>query len=275
MTKLDGRSLSENILKELAKKISQLKVPPKLGIVLVGNDPASQLYVRLKEKAAGKIGIAIEKILLPESSSTEEVIAGVNYFNAQADTHGILIQLPLPAQINERAVISAMQPNKDADGFHPKNLQAFIQGKSAIIPGLAAGIMKLIELSGKDFTGYKATLLANSDEFAEPLVKMLGEKNVQSCILKKPEPSILRASDIIIVALGQPGIIKAEHVKNGAIVIDVGTTKVGGKLTGDVDKEVTKQQVYLTPVPGGVGPMTVAMLLWNVYLLAQAKKLAS
>jgi methylenetetrahydrofolate dehydrogenase (NADP+)/methenyltetrahydrofolate cyclohydrolase len=166
-----------------------------------------------------------------------------------------------------------MDPRKDADGFHPTNLQAFLNGEPATTPGVAAGIMKLIELSGQPLQGKTATLVVNSMEFAEPLIKLLSESGVATTITREPDTG-LTTSDIIVIAVGKPGILKSSHVKDGAIVIDVGTTKVAGHVVGDADPELKARDIYLTPVPGGVGPMTVAMLLWNVYELHPKKLLA-
>ena len=267
---LNGRALALNLRAELKNKVTQLTITPRLGVILVGDDPASHLYVSLKERAAREVGIAVEKILMPKNSTTEQVIEQVQKFNQRPNIHGILVQLPLPDQINEHEVIAAMDPTKDADGFHPQNLKKLTRNKPAIIPGVSSGIVKLIELSGQALKDKRACLIVNSDEFAKPLTKLLENAGVKVDVKHSAEPAELGEADIIVVAIGQPGVIKGEFVKDGSIIIDVGTTKVGEKVMGDVDAtSLSGRHVYLTPVPGGVGPMTVAMLLWNMYTLAK------
>lgn len=267
---LNGRELAANLLTELKNKITQLSITPKLGVILVGNDQASHLYVSLKEQAAKKAGIDVEKILLPESITEPQLIDKIKIFNDRPDIHGILIQLPLPSHINEHEVILSMNSEKDADGFHPQNLADLENNQATITPGATAGIIKLIELSGQPITNKQAYLIVNSDEFAQPLKKLLQDKGALISVSRLPEPNKLKQADIVIVALGKPNIIKSEFIKDGAILIDVGTTKINGKIVGDIEAlGFANRQVYLTPVPGGVGPMTVVMLLWNVYSLAR------
>ena len=269
-TILNGRDLAASLRAELKNKVAELNLTPRLGVILVGDDPASHLYVALKEKAAKEVGIGVEKILLSNSAAKEDIIAKVEFFNNRPDIHGILIQLPLPPQLNEHEIISAMNPEKDADGFHPHNLTNLQNNQTAVIPGVTAGIIKLIELSGQTLAQKQACLIVNSDEFALPLKKLLQDRVAKVNIIHTPEPKDLQVADIVVVALGQPQIIKGEFIKDGAVLIDVGTTKVNGKVMGDVDAaSLANRDVYLTPVPGGVGPMTVIMLLWNVYHLAR------
>jgi len=269
-TILNGRDLAASLRAELKNKVAELNLTPRLGVILVGDDPASHLYVALKEKAAKEVGIGVEKILLSNSAAKEDIIAKVEFFNNRPDIHGILIQLPLPPQLNEHEIISAMNPEKDADGFHPHNLTNLQNNQTAVIPGVTAGIIKLIELSGQTLAQKQACLIVNSDEFALPLKKLLQDRVAKVNIIHTPEPKDLQVADIVVVALGQPQIIKGEFIKDGAVLIDVGTTKVNGKVMGDVDAtSLANRDVYLTPVPGGVGPMTVVMLLWNVYHLAR------
>ena len=269
-TILNGRDLAASLRAKLKNKVAELNLTPRLGVILVGDDPASHLYVALKEKAAKEVGIGVEKILLSNSAAKEDIIAKVEFFNNRPDIHGILIQLPLPPQLNEHEIISAMNPEKDADGFHPHNLTNLQNNQTAVIPGVTAGIIKLIELSGQTLAQKQACLIVNSDEFALPLKKLLQDRVAKVNIIHTPEPKDLQVADIVVVALGQPQIIKGEFIKDGAVLIDVGTTKVNGKVMGDVDAtSLANRDVYLTPVPGGVGPMTVVMLLWNVYHLAR------
>lgn len=267
---LKGRELAASLRQELKRKVAELPFTPHLGVVLVGDDPASQLYVSLKEQAATEVGIAVEKVLLPAVSTAAEVKAVIERFNQQTDIHGILLQLPLPQQLDEHEVVGAMDPNKDADGFHPENLRRFQQGELAITPGVSEGIMRLIDLANQALTGRSAMLVVNSQEFARPLEKLLRDRGVHTTVTSTVNPNELRQADIIVVAVGQPGIITSACLKDGAIVIDVGTTKLQDRVVGDVEStSLVDRPIYLTPVPGGVGPMTVVMLLWNVYRLAQ------
>ncbi len=271
---LNGRDLALSLRRELKQKITELNFKPQLGVILIGNDPASHLYVSLKEQAAAETGIEIKKILLPPTCPIKEIIEQVQNFNKNPKIHGILVQLPLPKNINENSIINAIDPAKDADGFHPQNLTRFLNDQPAITPGVSAGIIKLIDLAGKNLSGKKAVLLVNSYEFAAPLKKLLTDKKVVVSINHQINPPQLQLADIIVVALGKPNIITGNLIKDGAIIIDVGITKVANKVKGDVKADdFNNRHVYLTPVPGGVGPMTVAMLLWNVYWLARTHSL--
>lgn len=272
-TLLDGRTLAASVRRELKPKVAALGTTPRLGVVLVGNDPASHLYVNLKERAAAEVGIAVEKALFPSNTAAAAVVAKLVEFNTRHDVHAILVQLPLPPGLNEHEAIAAMDSKKDADGFHPQNLSRFLRGESAVTPGVAEGIVRLIDLAGQSTRGMTASLVVNSQEFAQPLAKLLHDRGIDVTTATKVNTAALRAADIIVVAIGRPGTIHSDYVKDGAIVIDVGTTQVGHQLLGDVAAdEFNERPIYLTPVPGGVGPMTVAMLLWNVYRLAQAQR---
>lgn len=276
---LNGRALAEQLLQELKLKITTLDFTPCLGVILVGDDPASHLYVSLKEKAAAEVGISVNKILLPATATLSQVTEAVKTFNENPKVQGILVQLPLPAPLPEQAVINLIDPNKDADGFHPLNLKKLSSGQPSIIPGLSEGIVKLINLTGVVLKNKTALILANSEEFSQPLAQLLRQLGLTIKTASQPETADLLKADVIVVALGQPEVITGQMVKNGAILIDVGTTKVNDQIKGDIKADdFTNREVYLTPVPGGVGPMTVAMLLWNVYHLAtdkQAKRSAS
>ena len=273
ITLLNGKTLAAELRQELKTKVALLPTTPKLGVILVGDDPASHLYVGLKQKAAAEVGIKIERVDFPNNTPAELIKNKLSEWNTRADIHGILIQFPLPPHLNEHEIVAEMSPIKDADGFHPENIKEFLSGAGGVTPGVSAGIMKLIDLAKQNLVGKTAVLLANSAEFAQPLVKLLQDRKVTTRVINTPETEILIKSDIIITALGQPHIITGDMIKDGAIVIDVGTTKVGNVVQGDVDaNSLQSRNVYLTPVPGGVGPMTVVMLLWNVYRLAAGTK---
>lgn len=270
---INGKEIADKLLADLKNEINQSSVQPGLGVILVGDDKASHLYVNLKAKAAELVGIKFEKYLLPEDTPEVEVINIINKLNSRPDIHGILVQLPLPEKFNEAKIISAINPNKDADGFHPTNIADFLTDQSPIVPGLANGIIKLIKSTEIDLTDKKVCLVANSKEFSLPIKHLLEKEGLKVEINLQQKPININEADIIIVAVGQPNFIKSQDIKEGAIIIDVGTNKIDNKLVGDVEADsLVNRLVYLTPVPGGVGPMTVAMLLWNVWELYKLNK---
>ena len=267
MTILDGKSYASTIRTKIKDRINTLQTKPGLAILLVGDDPASHIYVNLKQKACEEVGIHFEKCEYTANVSESELIKKITELNNRDDIHGILVQLPLPTQ-NANHVIAAIDPRKDVDGFHPKNLEALRANKPALAPAVVLGILKLIDkaVQGRERSGLHATIIS-SDFFAEPLQILLREQQISSDIVRPSDPLFIQKTteaDILIVALGKPNLIHADMIKHGAILIDVGTTKVDGKLVGDIDRaSVESRAGALTPVPGGVGPMTVAMLLLN------------
>lgn len=266
---LSGRELAREVRNELAQLIPKLPRRPVLGVVLVGSDPASHLYVKLKTEAANEVGISVELQELADTATTQDVIRRVESFNQREDVNGILIQLPLPPQVDAAQVIVAMRPDKDADGFHPVNLAALQQGERNLVPGVSQGIMRLIHEAHIPLKDKRAYLLVNSQEFALPLEQLLTDEGVVCERSREIDGELLGRADIVVSALGKPHCVPGRLLKDGAIIIDVGTTKVGSHVVGDVDvTSLADRTVYLTPVPGGVGPMTVAMLLMNVYRLA-------
>ncbi len=266
---LSGRELAREVRSELAQLIRGLPKRPVLGVVLVGSDPASHLYVKLKTEAADEVGIVVELRELPDSATTHDIMRRVEEFNRREDVNGILIQLPLPPQADAAQIIAAMDPGKDADGFHPANLAALGRNERGIVPGVSQGIMRLIREAGVPLKGKHALLMVNSQEFALPLEQLLADEGVVCERSHDAAEKKLRHADIVVSALGKPHSVPGNMLKDGAIAIDVGTTKVGSHVLGDIDPTgLTDRPVYLTPVPGGVGPMTVAMLLMNVYRLA-------
>lgn len=265
---INGRALAADIRRELKANITAAGFKPTLGVILVGNDPASHLYVSLKERAAHEVGVTVEKAIFPADTKQQDLLEKINNFNERTDIDAVLVQLPLPQGIDENTVINTIRPDKDADGFHRQNLSLLNSDKSFIIPGLSLGIVRLIESTGLPLNGKNAVLIVNSDEFARPTAELLRQRGLTVDISQQPDSKTSQA-DVIVVAVGKPNTIHSEHVKNGAVVIDVGTTKTGDRVVGDVAQdEFMGREIYLTPVPGGVGPMTVAMLLRNVYQLA-------
>lgn len=265
---LDGKTYASTIRAKIKERICALETKPGLAILLVGDDPASHIYVNLKQKACEEAGIHFEKVLYSADVSEKELIEKIKELNLQPNINGILVQIPLPNQDADR-VIAAIDPIKDVDGFHPQNLKALKEGKPALAPAVALGILKLIDkaLENKTRAGLHAVIVS-SDFFAAPLEVLLREQQISSEVVH-PDDALFKEktseADILIVALGKPNLIHGSLIKSGAILIDVGTTKVDGKLVGDIDRASVEEIAgALSPVPGGVGPMTVAMLLLNV-----------
>lgn len=263
---IDGKRLAETIRAEVKQRIESAQTRPGLAVILVGSDPASHTYVGIKEKACAEVGINSEKYLYFASEPEEKLIAKIKELNAREDIHGILIQLPLPEQ-DEDKVIAAIDPAKDVDGFHPENIARLDNGNPLMVSPVALGVMKMIESAGRPIAGLKVVIVA-SELFAHPIVKLLEDQDVEAKIIRAADPELAektKTADILISAVGKPGLITGEMIREGAIVIDIGTTKVDGRIQGDVDFESAEQVAgWITPVPGGVGPMTVAYLLINV-----------
>lgn len=275
--RIDGRSLAAAIRRTLPPRIAKLPRQPGLAVILVGNDPASELYVRLKQRAAGLIGVLFQLERYPATVSTATILKKIDEWNANPQVDALLIQLPLPTRLNENVIIERLDPNKDVDGFHPVNTARYLNGERTYPPGLVEGIRQLIQSTGRRLAGLSATIVARPSVFTQCLEHALGTIKVKTEIVPadgKHHNATLNA-DILVVAAGRPGLIKGEDVKPDAIVIDVGiNTLPNGKIVGDVDvKSVQPVASWLTPVPGGVGPMTIAMLLENVVRLAERNEL--
>jgi methylenetetrahydrofolate dehydrogenase (NADP+)/methenyltetrahydrofolate cyclohydrolase len=268
---IDGKKIAGQIRDEIKKEIADLKITPGLAAILVGADPASHLYVNLKERACAEVGIHFEKYLFFATEPEEKIIKKIQELNHNPDIHGILVQIPLPSHFDENKIIATIDPQKDADGFHPENIKKLLAGKPAIVPPVIAGILKLIESTGIEMQNKKITILTNSEIFAKPLEKILKNNQITAAITPADPAPFTRDADIVITALGRPKFLTGEMIKDGAVLIDVGTTRLeDGTTVGDVDFESVKEKAsWLTPVPGGVGPMTVAMLLKNVLELAK------
>lgn len=255
-------------MEPLKQKVKSLGGTPGLAVILIGDDPASHVYVGLKEEAAKKVGVYFEKHLLPASARQQEVIELLRTLSTKEGIHGIIIQFPLPKGLDKASVMNAIAPEKDVDGFRPDNIEALLAGRPIIIPGLPAGIVQLIDSTGEELEGKRTMVIARSSVFSKPLGYLLERKGIL-VEAYPPEERVLKykiaKADILIVAVGKPRLITGEMVKEGVIVIDVGYNRVNGKPVGDVDFEsVSEKAAWITPVPGGVGPMTVAMLLYNV-----------
>ena len=269
---IDGKKIAAEIRGEIKKEIAELGIVPGLAVILVGADPASHLYVGLKEKAAAEVGIHFEKYLFFATEPEEKIIAKIKGLNARPDIQGIVVQLPLPQGYNENKIVAAIDPKKDADGFHPANIEKLLRDEPTIIPPVISVILKLVEATGEEVANKKIAILANSETFVRPLQKILEKDNrVAYAIAPENPAAITHDADIVVTALGRPKIITADAIKPGAILIDVGTTRMDdGKTVGDIDFETAKDVAgWITPVPGGVGPMTVAELLQNVLELSK------
>jgi methylenetetrahydrofolate dehydrogenase (NADP+)/methenyltetrahydrofolate cyclohydrolase len=275
MQKIDGRAIAAAIRQELKTEIENAGLHPKLAVLLAGEDPASHLYVSLKEKAAAEVGILTEGRKLPATSTTEKLISIIQSWNMDPEIDGVLVQIPLPPGIDENAVIAALDPAKDADGFHPANVQSLFEGKGVIIPPVHEGILRLIGATETRLNGARAVIIANSDEFAKPLAHLLRKAGalVQICKPDELDRETLARAEIVVIAVGRAGFIKRGMVSPGVCLIDVGTNRVNDKVVGDVDAESLKDLPgWLSPVPGGVGPMTIAMLLKNVLHISKLRR---
>lgn len=262
---LNGRAISGRIRDKVKIMVNQSPIKPGMAAILVGEDPASHLYVSLKENASKEAGIHFEKILFPSETAPAILIEQIHSLNARADIHGILVQLPLPNHQNPDAVIAAIDPNKDIDGFHPESLRRLEMGEPGLVSPVALGVMKILEESHEHPS---RAIIISSPIFARPLVALLKERGIESEVVDATDPELMhktKIADLLIVAAGRPQLVKEAMIRPGAIVIDVGTTKVNERLVGDVDYESASRVAgAITPVPGGVGPVTVSMLLLNV-----------
>lgn len=276
-TIISGKQISEEIRKGIALEVKQLSkqnVRPGLAVVLVGDDPASHVYVRNKEKACQDLGFYSEVHRLSAESSQEEVLALVDKLNAQGSIHGILVQLPLPKHIHEKAVIDAIAVEKDVDGFHPVNVGNLVIGDDSLLPCTPAGVIEMIKRTGIEIAGKHAVVIGRSNIVGKPVSLLLQRENatVTMCHSRTGNMAeIARQADILVVAIGRANMIDASYVKPGAVVIDVGMNRLeNGKLAGDVDFESVKEvSGPITPVPGGVGPMTITMLMQNTLIAAK------
>lgn len=267
-TLLDGKKLSQKICATLKSKIEKLKnKKPGLAVVLVGDNPASQIYVAKKEKIARELGFYSEVHRLPASAQEKEILSIIQHLNDSSKIHGILVQLPLPAHIQTQIILNAVSPLKDVDGFHPLNLGRLFMGDPLFTPCTPQGVMELLKEYHIELSGKSAVIVGRSLIVGKPLAHLLLSQNatVTICHSKtKNLEEVCQKADILISAMGKPHFIKNSFVKEGAVVVDVGINRLNKKIVGDVDFEsVQKKASFITPVPGGVGPMTIAILLQN------------
>lgn len=276
---LDGKAISLKVKESVKVRAYELKkfgVEPTLAVVLVGEDKASQTYVRAKEKACNEYGIKSVAHRLSENTTQNELLALINVLNLDDSIHGILVQLPLPKHIDTNVVLAAIDPRKDVDGFHAVNVGKLVSGLDGFVPCTPLGVMEILKEYGIEVAGLNAVVIGRSNIVGKPMANLLLNASATVTVTHsktKNLKEICKNADLIVAAIGKPFFLKADMVKDGAVVVDVGINRLDdGRLVGDVDfDEVAPKCSYITPVPGGVGPMTIAMLLNNTILAAQAK----
>jgi methylenetetrahydrofolate dehydrogenase (NADP+)/methenyltetrahydrofolate cyclohydrolase len=275
---LDGKAAAEKIREEVKAGVAALKakygVTPGLTVIIVGDDPASKVYVDNKHKTCRELGIASQVVRLAADTAEEELVAHIDRLNADPAVHGILVQLPLPGHIDTDKVLDRIRPDKDVDGFHPVNVGNLALGREALVPCTPHGVMKLLAMEGIATEGKRAVVVGRSNIVGKPMASLLlaGNATVTVCHSRTRDlAAVCREADILVAAIGKAGFVTADMVKPGAVVIDVGINRVEGRLIGDVDFAAVKEIAgAITPVPGGVGPLTIAMLMDNT--LKAAKK---
>ena len=274
---IDGKAMASQVeaeVKAAVQKLAAKGVVPGLAAVLVGANPASQMYVRLKHSACARVGIRSENVQLPDDIQEEQLLAKIEELNRRADIHGIMLELPLPKHLDPRKAMMTIAPEKDVDGFHPVNMGALLLGAEKLVPCTPRGIIYALERLGVKLEGADAVIVGHSNVVGKPLAAMMLNRNatVQVChVYTKNLAEHTRRGDILVVAAGVPGLIKADMVKPRAYVFDVGINRVGDRTVGDVDFDAVKDVASaITPVPGGVGPLTVSMLLSQVVQATEA-----
>ena len=271
---INGKEISAAIREEIKAEVQGMSVRPGLAVVLVGDDPASAVYVRNKSKACAEVGIYSEVYRLPEETGREQLLGLIEQLNQSPLIHGILVQLPLPKHLDPEEVIMAIDPAKDVDAFHPVNVGKIMIGNYDFLPCTPAGVMELLHRSGIEVSGKECVVIGRSNIVGKPQAMLLLHENatVTVCHSKTRNlPSVCRRADILVSAVGKPKFVTADMVKDGAVIIDVGMNRdENGRLCGDADFENVKDKTsYITPVPGGVGPMTITMLLYNTFTAAK------
>lgn len=276
---LNGKELAAKKREQMKEKVQQLaaqNITPGLAVILIGENPASQTYVRAKQKACANVGIYSKLIERPDHTSEEELLKEIDQLNQDPAIDGILVQLPLPSHISEQAVIERISPDKDVDGFHPINIGKMMTGEDTFLPCTPYGVVEMLKEAELPLEGKHVVVVGRSNIVGKPVGQLLLNEHatVTYCHSRtKDMRALTTQADILIVAVGRPKFIKADDVKEGSVVVDVGINRVDGKLCGDVDFEEVKEKAsYITPVPGGVGPMTITMLLENTIQSAQTRK---
>ena len=279
MIKLDGTKIAADIQADLTVQVDQLReqgIVPGLAVIIVGEDPASKVYVGRKEKMAETMGIRSVRYALPATATEKEVLTLIEKLNQDPVIDGILIQLPLPEQIREQKVLHAVDPKKEVDCFHPENIGKMLLGQDGLLPCTPHGIIRLLKAYNIPISGKNAVIIGRSNIVGKPLAQLLINENATVTLAHSRSRHLnyfTRNADMLFVAIGRPNYIKAHMVKKDAVVVDVGINRLEGKLVGDVDYEsVSRIAGYLTPVPGGVGPMTIIMLMYNTIKACQTRR---
>ena len=283
--RLDGKACAASVEEELHERIAACTsagIHPHLAVVIVGDDPASHVYVNSKVKACQRLGIKSTHIELPSTASEDELRAVIHRLNDDAELHGILVQSPLPSHMDEEALTDLINPRKDVDGFHPENLGRLVQGRlDGMLPCTPSGVMRMLQWAGMDLTGKSAVVLGRSRIVGNPQALLLGAKGADATVTvvhsrTQNAQAICAQADVVVAAIGRPEMVRTDWIKDGAVVIDVGINRVedgtrerGWRLAGDVHPEVAEKASWLSPVPGGVGPMTIAMLMENTVRAAE------
>ena len=273
---LDGKVMSEGLRKEIAERVEKLKekgITPGLAVILVGNDPASEIYVRNKGNGCAETGMYSRTLQMPEETTQEELEAAIEKLNEDAAIHGILVQLPLPKHLDEQKALAKILPEKDVDGFHLINAGHMMTGTEGVIACTPRGALYMIKSTGKDLNGLEAVVIGRSNIVGKPMAMLLMRENCTVTVCHSRTKNLAdhtRRADILVAAVGKAGFVTADMVKPGAIVIDVGINRVDGKVKGDVDFDAVREVAgWITPVPGGVGRMTITMLLANTVEAAE------
>lgn len=276
MILMDGKALAVKLKSQVREEAEKLPRRPGLAVILVGNDSASRVYVNGKKKDCEECGFYSEEYALQEKTSQHELLALVKELNERENIDGILVQLPLPAHLEQEEILKTIDPRKDVDCFHPENVGAMFVGAAGFLPCTPAGVMALLDEYGIDPAGKRAVVLGRSNIVGKPMAMLLLGRNATVTVCHSQTPNLAelcRQADILVSAVGKAGIVSADMVKEGAVVVDVAMNRDGqGKLCGDVEAEVAEKASYLTPVPGGVGPMTRAMLMKNTLFSAQRRQ---
>jgi methylenetetrahydrofolate dehydrogenase (NADP+)/methenyltetrahydrofolate cyclohydrolase len=277
---IDGKAIGRSIEDDLSERVTALRergVTPSLAVVIAGEDPASHIYVRNKQRACERCGILSTRIDLPSTATQDDILGIVADLNADDSVHGILVQSPAPEGVDELAVAGAIDPAKDVDGFHPSNLGKLVQGVGdGLLPCTPAGVLRMLEESGVALSGSKAVVIGRSRIVGMPMALMLAQRGIDCTVTiahsrTHDVAALCREADIVVAAIGRPHTVKPDWIKPGAAVVDVGISRAdGGDLAGDVDPGVAEVAGWMTPVPGGVGPMTIAMLLSNTVMAAES-----
>lgn len=273
---LSGKTMSESLRKEIAERVTALKergITPGLAVILVGNDPASEIYVRNKGNGCTEVGMYSRTINMPAETSQEELEAAIEELNADSAIHGILVQLPLPKHLDEQAALAKILPEKDVDGFHLINAGHMLTGTEGVVACTPRGALHMIKSTGVNLSGKEAVVIGRSNIVGKPMAMLLLKENCTVTMCHSRTQNLAehtRRADILVAAVGKAGFVTADMVKPGAIVIDVGINRVDGKVKGDVDYDAVKEVAgWITPVPGGVGKMTITMLLMNTVEAAE------